>query len=238
MKNKTLEQEIMEARYHFPYNWMYPRDSRRFRAKLGLWRAVNDFAGDLRGKRALDVGCGDGWYTAQMVEAGGAVTGLDYSERAIGFARLLVPGASFKNVSAAEIPFEDKSFDIVFSIQVLEHIPPEELPRAVGEIARVLKNGGRAVISVPSVRRKFSTAHFRHFTYKSLETALSPYLKIEKAAGQWWKFFPASLMDSLYENRFWFSPVLARFINKFFFKYLNETTPERGENLVVLCSRK
>ncbi len=98
---------------------------------------------------ALDVGCGDGHFAASCLTTPLAA-GIDpaYASareaQRTGAYRLVVAG------SAAALPFPDQSFASVVSNCVLEHIPP--LAESLSEIARVLRPGGKLVITVPSER--------------------------------------------------------------------------------------
>jgi len=95
----------------------------------------------------LDAGCGEGIVYRAMRERGwqGTWTGFDFSRDAVGFARTASPEARWHHASAHHIPFADSSFDVVFSSQVLEHLPnPED---ALNEFARVARR--RLLLSVP-----------------------------------------------------------------------------------------
>lgn len=106
--------------------------------------AVVDYFGDVRGKRILDLGCGKGRFTKRFTQLGAKMTGLDISERLIAGARKNVPKATFVQGTGTQLPFKDGTFDAVFSIETLEHIPDHEA--TVREIARVLKPGGKVAI--------------------------------------------------------------------------------------------
>jgi SAM-dependent methyltransferase len=97
----------------------------------------------------LDVGCGDGHFAAaclgRTLEAGIDPSAVSAAEAArAGAYRQVYVG------SAAQLPFPDGSFASVVSNCVLEHIPP--LDESLAEIGRVLRPGGRLVITVPSER--------------------------------------------------------------------------------------
>ena len=98
--------------------------------------------------RCLDVGCGDGravgvWLSELVAEW----VGVDVSERAVERARAL--GLDARRVDdAAELPFEDDSFDAAVCLDVLEHLfTPLD---ALREVARVLKPEGALVVTVPN----------------------------------------------------------------------------------------
>jgi SAM-dependent methyltransferase len=96
----------------------------------------------LRG-RVLDVGCGDQPYRSFLTGAT-CYVGLDYPPRANP-----VPFKAKPEVygDAQHLPFADQSFDAVVCTQVLEHLARPD--KVVGELARVLRPGGLALVSVP-----------------------------------------------------------------------------------------
>jgi SAM-dependent methyltransferase len=106
-----------------------------------------DFAG-ARGLRVLEIGCGLGTDGAQFAKAGADYTGIDLTEAAIELARrrFEVSGlrGEFRVADAENLDFADQSFDLVYSHGVLHHTP--DTARAVQEIHRVLKPGGRAIV--------------------------------------------------------------------------------------------
>lgn len=101
------------------------------------------------GDHVLDVGCGTGVLTrelAQHIGDTGSATGLDLSESMLGVARERCPDAVFKQGSATDLPFDDSSFDVVVSSFMLMFVP--DPGKALSEMRRVLKPGGRLVVSV------------------------------------------------------------------------------------------
>jgi malonyl-CoA O-methyltransferase len=110
--------------------------------------AVRDAVGEVRALRVLDLGCGTGRHALWMAEAGAVVTAVDFSERMLAAARAKPGAAPIRFLRAdlrAPLPFRDATFDLVVSGLVLEHIP--DLERFFVEARRVLRPGGRAVIS-------------------------------------------------------------------------------------------
>jgi ubiquinone/menaquinone biosynthesis C-methylase UbiE len=101
-----------------------------------------------RGARVLEIGCGTGTDLAEFARAGAIVTGVDLTARGIEIARsrFQVYGLSgeFAIGDAEDLSFPDESFDVVYSFGVLHHTPNTE--RAVEEIHRVLRPGGRAIV--------------------------------------------------------------------------------------------
>ncbi len=109
------------------------------------------------GERVLDIGCGPGLLAGELARAvgpEGEVAGIDLSENMLAMARELqsaVPESgqetapvSFSLADACELPFPESSFDAVLSTQVYEYV--SDMPRALAEARRVLRNGGRLLI--------------------------------------------------------------------------------------------
>jgi ubiquinone/menaquinone biosynthesis C-methylase UbiE len=110
---------------------------------------IMDLAGPLSGKSVLDVGCGDGTLASAFRRAGASfVAGCDPDARMIARATAdaTVAGdrTAFMRGRAESLPFHDRSFDIVTAVTVLSFV--EQRVRALKEMARVLKPGGRVVI--------------------------------------------------------------------------------------------
>jgi arsenite methyltransferase len=101
------------------------------------------------GERVIDIGCGPGFLTLPMAEAvgeEGRVLGIDVSEPAIALARrrCTQPWVELRLGDAQDLQVADDSFDVATCAQVLEYVPNAD--RAMAEIRRVLRPGGRGVI--------------------------------------------------------------------------------------------
>lgn len=107
-----------------------------------------DMIGDVRGQRVLDLGCGTGRYCVLLAQRGANVIGIDPSERMLERARLkITPTIQFelRQATLDMAGFPRGTFDLISSALTLGHIP--ELGPTIGEAARLLKEGGRLVIS-------------------------------------------------------------------------------------------
>ena len=103
------------------------------------------------GDRVLDLGCGEGTFTALIAAAQpppASVIGAEVARAAIERARAAHPGIDFRLVSLdAPLPFGDNSFDLVWASEVIEHV--SDTARWLSEVRRVLSPDGRLLITTP-----------------------------------------------------------------------------------------
>ena len=97
----------------------------------------------------LDAGCGEGFVARMLINAvpDFAFTGCDVSGEALEIAAGANPEAQFVPGSVVDLPFADRSFDVVGCFEVLEHLPGDLPRRALSELARVARQA--VVLSVP-----------------------------------------------------------------------------------------
>mgnify|MGYP001578208326 CR=1 FL=1 len=121
-----------------------------------IWEDLKPMAECIEdGDRVLDLGCGNGRLVDLFKDKNIEYVGVDNSARLIEAARHRYPGKKFLVAGALNLPFPANSFDKVFSIAVLHHIPSEEMRHYFfQEINRVLKPGGLAVVTVWNLWRK------------------------------------------------------------------------------------
>lgn len=110
--------------------------------------AMIRLAGGVAGRRVLDAGCGSGPLSAALRARGAIVTGVDASPAMLELARERLGGSADLYVAdlSKPLPFADGSFDDVVSSLVLHYLEDWSAPLA--ELRRVLKPGGRLILSV------------------------------------------------------------------------------------------
>jgi SAM-dependent methyltransferase len=106
--------------------------------------------------------------------------GIDISERAIGFARLMVPGCRFIVGSVDQAELGRDAFDAATPIEVFEHIDPLAAPAFLEGIHARLRDSGVLLVTVPSSNVPVSPKHYRHFHEASLRVALSPPFHVDE----------------------------------------------------------
>jgi 2-polyprenyl-3-methyl-5-hydroxy-6-metoxy-1,4-benzoquinol methylase len=185
----SAEQAVQEAEYEFPYHYIPRLEGGNF-SQVRKLRWGYEYLSYLRFVLArleraefdslLDVGCGEGRFLREVSRRfrGKRLLGVDFSARAVEYARLLNPGLSFARADISSDSAARERFDVVTLIETLEHVPPVELGAFVSGLRRRVNDGGLLVVSVPSVNIRVSAKHYQHFDLGSLTAALAPQFKV------------------------------------------------------------
>lgn len=140
--------------------------------------------------RIIDVGCSSGTTMRYFKSLGYKnVFGIDLSERSVNIAKR----SGLKNVKvndALDIKYRGEFFDVLLTLDVLEHIPNDK--SAIKEWARILKKDGIMILMVPAFDFLWSyhdkiNNHQRRYSKKMLVKLIKPYFKIQKFS--YWNFF-------------------------------------------------
>jgi SAM-dependent methyltransferase len=132
------------------------------------------------GERLLDIGCGRGELVLEVARRRAHGLGVDYAPVAAKLARSSIAGqasrgpgsASVGQMDATNLGLESRSFDAILMLDVVEHLYPAELERAVAEALRVLRPGGRLVIHT-SPNRIFERVVWRYYVRNVHRAALA-----------------------------------------------------------------
>jgi 2-polyprenyl-3-methyl-5-hydroxy-6-metoxy-1,4-benzoquinol methylase len=128
----------------------------------------NHFFNELKGRKILDIGCGKGLAMKQFAKYGLKPFGIDCRDEGVDNFKLC-------NMESDEIPYQDDTFDIIYSKSVIEHVVNSE--NFVNESMRVLKPGGLFICLTPDWESGYKCfwddyTHVKPFTRKSLQNIL------------------------------------------------------------------
>lgn len=129
-----------------------------------------------KGMKVLDVGCGTGNFSIKLAKMGCEVVGVDVSTEMLKIAREKARSENLKieflEMDACDLDFEDETFDGVFSMATLEFIYDHQ--KAIDEMFRVLKKGGRLLIGTINRDSKWGKFYksktntvFKHAKFKN-----------------------------------------------------------------------
>jgi ubiquinone/menaquinone biosynthesis C-methylase UbiE len=193
MSESRLQREIehhreIAERAEVIWNWDSPAGRRRAdrRARIFVERG-----GLSPGRLALELGCGTGIFLEKVARCGARVVGLDLSADLLSKARARLAGAPnvvLRRGNAEQMPYAASSFDAVYGSSILHHL---DLDRALAEVFRVLRPGGRCVFTEPNILNPQVAVMFRvgftrkHFGVSPDEMAFSRFeaARALKAAG-------------------------------------------------------
>lgn len=240
------EQQIQESQYVFPYHYLPSKDdsgsiSRVRGVKWGYeYLAYSEYIVSkimsYRPKKVLEVGCGDGYIANKVSSTGIDVTGVDISVRAIGFARAFSTGARFSRELKAQAPHE-----MVILIEVLEHIPDQELALFVEDLWSRVLPGGHLVVSVPSKVVQVHKKHFRHYDIQMIKETFADAIGADLQSVEYIYREPAWFTWFLrltFNKYFIFEPIfLSKWIWKFIMKTMLIANENDGRHLVCVYKR-
>ena len=110
------------------------------------------------GDRVLDLGAGDGTFTAELSRAGARAVGVDIAEAALERARAAHPELDFRPAPIdGPLPVEDCAFDLVWASEVIEHVA--DTARWLSEVRRVLSPRGALLLTTPNHPRAGLLVH-------------------------------------------------------------------------------
>jgi 2-polyprenyl-3-methyl-5-hydroxy-6-metoxy-1,4-benzoquinol methylase len=119
-------------------------DRHTSRANIAAWLLWKNF----EFRTSLDVGCALGFVVEALRELGVEARGSDISADAISLANPSVRGFLSQGDLSQGLAFEDGQFDLVSAFEILEHLPPERVPQALRELARISR--GYVLVTIPS----------------------------------------------------------------------------------------
>jgi SAM-dependent methyltransferase len=139
-------------------------------------------------QRVLDVACGSGFGLTMLRAARAWPLGVDYDARTLGEIRRQQSSTRVVTADATRLPLDAASMDSVVSFETIEHVP--DARALVREVRRVLRPGGRLVLSTPNrefgplERHTANRFHVREFTASELREMLSDCFEHVQVFGQ------------------------------------------------------
>jgi SAM-dependent methyltransferase len=174
---------------------------------------------------ALDAGCGDGFISGLISKKGYRVVGVDYTESAIKYARLLVPEGEFHVGDLRDLPapVRDRKFDTIVFVEALEHLPVEYHEPVLRELRGLLKPGGVMILSVPSNRIPVSRRHYKHFSPEETRGILGRCgFEVQSMVGQHRRcIITGRLFWKLIHNHVWDFPFIRAWVRRRFLRKHN-----------------
>ncbi len=180
MHDANDKSQRQDRQYDFPYHYLPHFDSK---SSAGLntrtvgWgleylcytKHILQIVCSLSPGSVLDVGCGDGRFLGMLKLHVPRLVGADLSEKAIRFAKAFHPDIEFHAVDASEM---DDTFDLVLTIETLEHVPDDQIDRFITALSDRARRGGQVIISVPTKVSRVLGKHYRHYDIDLLKRQL------------------------------------------------------------------
>jgi 2-polyprenyl-3-methyl-5-hydroxy-6-metoxy-1,4-benzoquinol methylase len=146
--------KIFSGIFYYPFLSREETNTNQIVIRNKEWQSISAFIP--KGSSFLDVGCGAGYaMTKARDELGCKVSGIDPEPGAHGVGRwgALDEQLDIRKANAEKIPFEEETFDVVYSSHVLEHVQDTSL--SLSEMNRVLKDEGILIIGMPTAAMAF-----------------------------------------------------------------------------------
>lgn len=242
-------QKRQQDQYAFPYHHISHIDERGDGSRIRYlgWgfeyliytRRVVEVVRSLGAQSVLDVGCGDGYLLSQIPNEVPIKVGVDINRRALSFARAFSPDIDFRDTDVANV---EEKFDVVCAIEVIEHIPDDDVEGFLTLISQRVKPGGHIVISVPTVNEPLNSKHFRHYDSALLKAQLAV-LKPKFKITQEEFYYRKTLLERCYRritgNIFLYGeiPILRRLVWRYVSKNAVCATESDGVHLMVVLKR-
>lgn len=189
------------------------REYNRNRPQYKLARKLLTYASIEKGGKVLDLGCGLGEFSDILKEIGFQVVCADGSEKYIKSVQQREYKCHKVDLEYQRLPFKDKEFDAVVSLEVVEHLWNTD--HYLAEIVRILKTHGCAIFTTVNYNcwnyriqhllgnfEKFTyrSRHKKFYTLKSFKEELKRYFKVEKTLGS--VYLPLFQLNNKFKNLF------------------------------------
>lgn len=215
-RNSEID-KVQSEQYSFPYHYLpsvkgFPNFSKRWGFSASYIAAINLFADWFKNNKTaepmhlhMDFGCGDGGFLYHVNQLGLFneidFMGIDSDKNAINWAKQFSQPERFICGDVADLPAS--KYDSGSLIEVYEHIPPSECPTFLKNIACSLKKGSPLFVTVPSIQKKVSAKHYRHFDFDTLLREFDEHFVTEEIFGFERKNTLTKIFNRLSSCRWW-----------------------------------
>jgi len=247
MTKLAEKQRLQEEQYIFPYHYLdLASDYQKLLWSieyLNLLALVKKTLSPFNKQWILDAGCGDGRLCYELKKENCKIVGVDFSEKAISFARAFNPEVRFfvQDIEQLNIPMK---FDVVVLMEALEHFIPSKIPIILSKLSNHLKENGKLIITVPSKNRPLIKKHYQHFSAESLMEAIKPYFRVMKIDG-YGKIGPSRKIFNFlrkigylvfpFRNKIDLARKFFIFLGDYYKKNLSTGKPQECSGLIAVC---
>jgi SAM-dependent methyltransferase len=245
------KQSKQDSQYSYPYHYIPIYKNGNFhQARTLKWGYeyvsylffVIDKIKEIDFDSLLDVGCGDGRLLHELYKQipDKRLVGLDYTDKSIQMARHLNPDIQFIQGDITTSEQVKEKFDIITAVEVLEHIPPDDLPRFVSGIAGHLVPEGRFIITVPSDNTPTQNKHYQHFNRNKLEQLLSPNFQITEFHYLNQISWAVNMIQTLLTNKYFIlnHERALRVIFRHYKRHYLIASPDNCKRICLVCAKK
>ena len=248
--NLSPEQQLQEDKYLFPYHYIVSFKNSDFcHYRVLDWgyiyaSYIKFVISQIKKKRPfsiLDVGCGAGrflFYVRKNLK-NVKLTGIDYSSRAILFAKAFCPDIEFILGDILNDDLLREKYDIITLIEVLEHIPSADISFLLKRISEKINNDGFLFVTVPSKNKNLNPKHYQHFDLNSLRQMLEPQFRIENTYFLNKMCFWDNLIKTILTNKYFIlrNKKMLSILFRIYEKFLLLTNENKSMRIFVICKK-
>ncbi len=247
----SFQQKQQDIQYIFPYHYLdLVSDEYKYiwnTEYLSYLNILKKLILKLGGGRILDAGCGDGRFLYEMGNVPNVkLYGVDYSEKAIRFAKIYNPEAAIYLDDLSKFVLKSE-INIIVCIETLEHIVPHKLNKIINNLYRNLKTGGYLLITVPTQLVPLPKKHYQHFNEITIRKLLEDKFIVKSLLGHsksgiqkkiFYFLQIIGLFSIPFLSRINFTKQIALMNSIFFKKYLEICSVNSAEKLIILAQKK
>jgi len=249
--NSKGKVDRQEGLYSHPYHYL-PHEHR------GVWRVskslfwgyeylaiLNTILSLVRERNPssiLDFGCGDGRLLHELSrDVPARLVGVDTSRRALSLARSMNMGPHGENKMEFGTSLDqiEGIFDVVTTVETLEHIPDEELPSVLTLLHEKLHEKGCLIVSVPTLNVPLNPKHYRHYEIEELTKQIKGFFRPERVLYVHRRGLLSVILRKMVHNRFMTAECLSwlSLTTWFYKRFLLQASPNDGAHLIALLKK-